>query len=213
MFQTPSRRFWDNQRMRMVIGLLSLAAAAQTPPEGQRVEFQGKPAIRIQSKPDANSVVPIAGEQFGNGVIEVELAGRPGAGAAQAARGFVGIAFRTQSGEKYECIYLRPTNGRADDQVRRNHSVQYVSEPDWPWMRLRKEFPETYETWADIAPGEWIRYRLEIEGDKARLYLNGAERPSFLVNGLKGAASGGVALWAGPGTEAYFTTPRITKRP
>lgn len=199
--------------MRIALGLLTLAAAAQTPPEGERIDFLGKSALRIQSKPDANSVIPIPGVEFANGAIMLDVAGRPGAGASATARGFVGIAFRVQSSEKYECIYLRPTNGRADDQVRRNHSVQYVSEPEWPWMRLRKEFPETYETWADIAPGEWIRYRLEVEGDKARLYLNGSERPSFLVNGLKGAPSGGVALWAGPGTEAYFTAPKITKKP
>src|SRR5206468_6159800 len=47
---------------------------------------------------------------------------------------------------KYECFYLRPTNGRADDQVRRNHSTQYISHPDFPWFRLRKEFPEKYES-------------------------------------------------------------------
>jgi len=58
---------------------------------------------------------------FHNGGIEVELAGRPVAGASGDARGFIGIAFRLQNG-RFEYIYLRPTNGRADDQVRRNHS-------------------------------------------------------------------------------------------
>jgi hypothetical protein len=42
------------------------------------------------------------------------------------ARGFAGIAFRVQPDLRtYDAFYLRPTNGRADDQVRRNHAAQY----------------------------------------------------------------------------------------
>ena len=42
------------------------------------------------------------------------------------ARGFIGLAFRVSaSKDKFEGIYVRPTNGRADDQIRRNHSIQY----------------------------------------------------------------------------------------
>ena len=62
------------------------------------------------------------------------------------ARAFAGIAIRVQSGgSKYECIYLPPTNGRAGDMTRRNHSTRYISDPDWPWERLRKESPGDYE--------------------------------------------------------------------
>jgi hypothetical protein len=63
-------------------------------------------------------------------VIEVEVAGEPGPGAAQGARGFVGVAFRVQPDmQSYDAFYLRPTNGRAEDQERRNHAVQYISHP------------------------------------------------------------------------------------
>ena len=51
------------------------------------------------------------------------------------ARGFIGIAFRLQ-GNLYEYIYLRPANGRADDQIRRNHSTQYGAHPDYGFDRL-----------------------------------------------------------------------------
>jgi hypothetical protein len=42
---------------------------------------------------------------------------------------YIGVAFRVnlnaaKDAAKYECFCLRPTNGRADDQVRRNHSTQ-----------------------------------------------------------------------------------------
>ena len=59
----------------------------------------------------------------------------------RASRGFVGVAFRVAADQsRFECIYLRPTNGRVEDQVRRNHSVQYISVPGFPWPFLRKEF-------------------------------------------------------------------------
>jgi hypothetical protein len=60
----------------------------------------------------------------------VELAGALAPGAREGARGFVGMAFRLQEDRKtYDAFYLRPTNGRAEDQERRNHSAQYVSYP------------------------------------------------------------------------------------
>jgi len=73
---------------------------------------------------------------FRDGAIEVYLAGQPAAGAGSGARGVIGIAFRLQANGRYEYIYLRPTNGRADDQVRRNHSTQYSSHPDFDFARL-----------------------------------------------------------------------------
>jgi hypothetical protein len=77
-------------------------------------------------------------------------------GAPADARGFIGIDFRGQEhGARTESIYLRPTNGRADDQLRRNHSVQYDSVPDFPWFRLRKESPGVYESYTDLEAGEW----------------------------------------------------------
>jgi hypothetical protein len=82
--------------------------------------------------------------EFSNGVIEVELAGAPEPGAGEGARGFVGIVFRMQGKNTYDTFYLRATNARADDQQRRNHTLQYMSYPDWPRPRLRKETPGKY---------------------------------------------------------------------
>jgi hypothetical protein len=70
-------------------------------------------------------------------------------------------------------FYLRPTNGRADDQVRRNHSAQYISSPEFPWYLLRKEFPEKYESY--FVPGEWTKMRIEVKGNRATLSVSGAD--------------------------------------
>jgi hypothetical protein len=139
----------------------------------------------------------------------VELAGRPAAATPGGARGFIGIGFRLQDGQ-FEYIYLRPTNGRADDQVRRNHSTQYSSHPKFDFARLRKEAPEKYESYVDLEPGVWTRYRITVEGTKARLFVHGAAQPCPIVDDLKlGDSSGGVALWIGPGTEGYFSGLKI----
>jgi hypothetical protein len=114
------------------------------------------------------------------------------------ARGFVGIAFRLQSDNAtYDAFYLRPTNGRADDQERRNHSTQYVSHPDWPWARLRKETPSKYESYVDLMPGVWTRIKIEVRGAVARLFVHGHEQPALVVNAVKSGAQakGAVALW------------------
>src|ERR1051326_1250082 len=91
------------------------------------VKYEGKQAVRVDADataPNGESYAVVKNKQFHNGTIEVSLAGKPAASAGPAARGFIGIAFRIQ-GNRFEYIYLRPTNGRADDQVRRNHSTQY----------------------------------------------------------------------------------------
>ena len=63
---------------------------------------------------------------FKNGTIEVNVLSRLLQDAPQLARGFIGVAFRiNDSNSTFECIYVRPVNGRVDDQVRRNHSIQY----------------------------------------------------------------------------------------
>ena len=151
----------------------------------------------------------LKGSDFKDGVIETEIAGMPRAGAPPDIRGFLGIAFRVQSPEKYECFYIRATNGRADDQIRRNHSTQYISAPDYPWERLRKENPGVYESYVDLEPGAWTKIKIVVSGAKAKLYVNGADQPTLIVNDLKlGESHGQIALWIGVDTEAYFS--RIT---
>ncbi len=155
----------------------------------------------------------MTGTEFHDGTIELDVSGKPGAGAAGDARGFVGVAFRVQpDGAKYECFYIRPTNGRAEDQERRNHATQYVSPPDYEWFRLRKETPGKYESYADIVTGEWTKLKVEVHGVKARLYVNGVTQPTLLVKDLKlGDSKGAVALWIGPGTEAHFANLKLSR--
>jgi hypothetical protein len=204
---------------------VALGAPAEMKLRNVKVELathKGRKALRVMDAApgnvgDGDRLAILSKTDFQDGVIEVDLMGEVAPGAAEGARGFVGVAFRVASNEaggasKFECFYLRPTNGRADDQVRRNHSTQYISFPDFPWPRLRKEFPEKYESYVDLMPGEWTKVKIEVRGAKARLYVHGASQPALLVNDLKlGEGKGAIALWIGPGTLAHFADLRLTQ--
>jgi hypothetical protein len=190
------------------------------------VGYQGRKAIRVMPAVDAEKetaaqknaegggIVVLTGTAFHDGTIELDVAGNPRKGAPGDARGFVGVAFRvTADASKFECMYVRPTNGRSEDQVRRNHSTQYIAMPDYPWSRLRREEPGKYESYADLVTGEWTKIKIEVSGAKAQLYVNGAPQPALIVNDLKlGDSKGGVALWIGLGTEGYFSDLRVSQR-
>lgn len=177
--------------------------------------YQGHEALQVREPGTPTrheDKLVVIDHEFGDGTIELHLAGMPGPNAFQQARGFVGVAFHVQDGgDQFEAFYLRPTNGRAEDQERRNHATQYISFPDHPWHKLRKETPSRYEAYADLVLGEWTQVKVTVAGDKARLYLHGNEQPTLLVNDLKlPASAGALGLWIGPGTVAHFRNLNVT---
>lgn len=183
--------------------------------ETARTDYQGRPALRataLESAPALDRLVVLDTPAFGDGVIEAWISGAPTATASATARGFVGVAFRVHDDARLEAIYLRPTNGRADDQLRRNHAVQYISHPDHPWERLRAEAPAKYETYVDLESGRWTHVRIVVAGPRAQLHVDGAEQPTLIVGDLKHGADvkGALALWIGPGTLAHFSGVRVT---
>ncbi|MGK2861619.1 MAG: hypothetical protein ACSLE0_06770 [Chitinophagaceae bacterium] len=130
------------------------------------------------------------------------------------ARGFIGIAFRVNGDNSaYESIYIRPTNGRADNQISRNHTIQYYACPDYKFDRLRKESNGEFETYADLGLNEWITIRIEAMGKEAKLYLNNQKSASFVVSEMKASTTkGGIGLWVDIGTEGYFKDLKLTHK-
>ena len=182
------------------------------------VNHKDKTGIQI-TKTDGEikgeTLVIISGINFKNGTISVELTGELAPDADPNMRGFVGVAFRVNPEDysQYECIYLRPTNARADNQLRRNHSVQYISHPEYPWYRLREESPGLYETYVDLEPGEWTKVKIEVSDQMAKLYVHDADQPCLLVNDLKkGISEGKIALWLHSSTLARFRNLVVTSK-
>lgn len=183
-------------------------------------KMQGKKVLRVVKDSTIRSVdeptfVKIKNINFNNGTIEVKVLSRLLKNAPPSARGFIGLAFRISGkNEKFESFYIRPTNGRADDQIRRNHSTQYFSYPDFKFDQLRKINPEKYESYADMGLNEWIKMRIEIKGNNANLFLNDNKYPVLKVSDLKLGehAEGGIGLWVDVGTEGYFRDLKLKRK-
>jgi hypothetical protein len=182
------------------------------------VEYKGRKAVLITRDGDSpkDGFALLKGVDFQDGTIEGEIALKvtapPG---APRMPGFVGIAFRARpDASRYDLFYLRPGNSTSDDQSMRNHSVQYTSAPDYGWYKLRRQWPWVYEAWADLKMETWTKIRIEVKGRSAKLFVNGAQQPSLVVDGLKGDdLRGGIALWGYPDEEAYFSNFHIVSSP
>ena len=183
-------------------------------------KMEGKEVIKVVKDSsvkefDEPTFAKIKGINFKNGIIEVKVSSRLLKNAPDFARGFIGVAFRiNDSITKFECIYLRPVNARVDDQVRRNHSIQYYSYPDYKFDRLRKESAEKYESYSDMEMNKWITMTIEVKDAQAKLFLNNNTQPSLIVNDLKHGIdnSGAIGLWIDIGTIGYFKDLKITKQ-
>src|SRR5215475_13747741 len=185
--------------------------------KAEPVEYKGRKAVRLTkekdtAKGDFDGFALLRGTDFQDGTIECDIALKITTPTGMRMPGFVGIAFRARpDASRYELFYLRPGNSHADDQAMRNHSVQYTSEPNYGWYKLRREWPSVYESHAELQPETWTKVKIEVKRRSARLYLNGSEQPSLVVDGLKGEdLHGGIALWPYQGEEAYFSNLRVT---
>jgi hypothetical protein len=189
----------------------------------QAVEYRGSPALQVRrlvsgAAPDTDTFAFVPNFDFHNGTIEIEVAGTPLPDAPPGARGFVGVVFRVETTDgsfATEGIYVRPTNGRAEDQLRRNHSTQYFAYPGYDFARLRRDAPGQYESYVDLIPGEWTHVRIEVQDKTAKLFVGDASQPALIVNDLKHGpdAHGSVGLYVDNGTDGHFRNLRVRRAP
>ena len=169
----------------------------------------------LESTVDEPTYAKLTNLDFENGVIEVKMLSRiQEPSPFQFAQGFIGVAFRISENESaFESIYLRPKVGRSDNQMFRNHTVQYYAYPDYKFDSLRKLAPGMYESTAPVDINEWITMRIEVNGETAYMYINDAKYSTFVVDKMKGKTThGSVALWVDIGTIGYFIDLKITNR-
>lgn len=172
---------------------------------------------RLESTVDEPHYAKLVGlNDFENGTIEVKMYSQiQNPSPFIQAAGFIGVFFRVAENDTaFESIYLRPKVGRAQNQFFRNHAVQYFAYPHAKFATLRKNYPPgSYEGSAPVALNEWITVRLEINGEKAEMFINNMKYSSFIVDKMLGnSKKGGVGLFVDIATIGYFKDLKITKK-
>ena len=173
------------------------------------VEIIKDASIPAPSKPTFGKIKDI---EFQDGIIELRMYSSILIGAPEQARGFIGVAFRiSEDNSQFECIYLRPRNGRDTNQLRRNHSTQYFAYPEYTFSKLRKESSGMYESYADMELNTWIHIRIEVVNQTAKLYINKNKQPALIISDLKNTSQtkGYIGLFVDNGTKGYFKDLKI----
>lgn len=170
---------------------------------------------RLESTVDEPTYVKLKDLDFENGTIEVKVLSQIQDPSPFAnAQDFIGVAFRIAANDTaFESIYLRPKVGRSNNQVFRNHTVQYYAYPHYKFDTLRKLAPGMYETTAPVNINEWITMRIEVNGQTAELFINDAKYSTMIVDKMKGSTThGSIALWVDIATIGYFKDLKITRK-
>lgn len=196
---------------------------------GSIIDFQGEKVLkierdlkalpfdeqRLESTVDEPTFAKLLNLPFYNGTIEVKMYSQlqnPVPNNFKQAQGFIGVYFRIADNDSaFESIYLRPRVGRAGNQFMRNHTVQYFAYPNNKFETLRKKASGKYEGSAPVALHEWITMRIEVQGNKAEMFINNAPYSTFVVDSLLGTnAMGSIGLYVDIGTIGYFKDLKVT---
>ena len=183
----------------------------------ESVQMDGETVLRVVKsekvdRPDEDTYARLVGSSFHNGTICVEMRSRLLPDAPDFARGFIGIVFRTSENDaEFESYYVRPTNGRHLDPVRRSHGSQYFSYPGYTFSYFREHDISGFEAPCDIGLDEWITLKAVIKEERADFYVNDMDTPVLVVDHLKHGAdvSGGVGLYVDIGTEGFFRNLQV----
>lgn len=171
----------------------------------------GKRVVRLKPKGKPNTpaemgLALLEGLEFTEGTIEVDLKGR-----GKVETSFLGVAFSVVDGKTFEAVYFRPFNFmRDDDEAYRARAVQYISWPDDPWEKLRKEKPGVFESAVKPVPDPagWFHARIEVTKKKVRVWVDDAKEPSLVVDRLASRDKGKIGLWV-DNRECSFSNLKI----
>src|SRR6266480_1311188 len=165
--------------------------------------------VRLNEQP-GEGVAYLKGIEFSNGTIEFDVRGKDVQG-----QSFVGVAFHGVDGTTYDAIYFRPFNFKTDDPVRHAHAVQYISQPTYPWQKLRAEQPGKYEqpVTPAPAPNDWFHVRVVVTAPQVKVFVNDAKEPNLVVTQLSDRRKGRVGLWVGNNSAGDFANLKIVAQP
>jgi len=134
---------------------------------------------------------------FTDGVIEVDLA-------VTGVASYPGICFRRQAGDTYEHVYVRPHRaGRYPD------ALQYT--PVFHGLGSWQLYSgEGFTAGVEMPPNRWVRLKVEVRGEQARVYLGDGPDPALVIPELKlDAGRGQIGVLGGREGVAYFSNFRF----
>lgn len=146
--------------------------------------------------------------EFSTGSIEVSLLGENLQG-----KSFIGIAFNIQNDSTYETVYFRAFNFESDEKIRREHCMQYVFEPEFPWHKLRKKHEGKFE--AEFInppdPDDWFTIIIKIRPRKIEVLDKRTNLTLMVVDRLTETKSNKIGFWTGYGSKGSFKNLKINK--
>ncbi len=147
--------------------------------------------------------------EFETGIIEVDLLGENNHG-----KSFLGIAFNIQNDSTYEAIYFRPFNFLSPEQIRREHCMQYIFHPDFPWYRLRKERESQFESEFinPPSPDDWFSVRIIINPESVKVEDQRSGKMLMEVERLSKTSSTKIGFWTGFGSKGSFRNLKIKNK-
>jgi hypothetical protein len=173
--------------------------------EPEIITENGQMCVHFKANNQQGGIAWLENLEFTNGVIEVDIKGKNIRGGS-----FLGIAFRGVNDSTYDAIYFRPFNFDSFANLQ-GHSVQYVSHPEYTWFKLRKEHKGQYENSINPRPDpdEFFHTKIVVDKPKVRVYVNGSEEPSLIVDELSDRTGGKIGLWMDFISDGTFTKLKI----
>ncbi len=169
----------------------------------------GKRVVRLKPTGEPNTPAEmgfalVEGLEFAEGTIEIDLKGR-----GKVERCFLGVTFDAVDEKTFEAVYFRPFNFMKDDEFRAR-AVQYISWPDDPWEKLRKEKPGVFESAVKPVPDPsgWFHARIEVTKKKVKVWVDDVKEPSLVVDRLASRDKGKIGLWV-DNRECSFSNLKI----
>jgi hypothetical protein len=145
---------------------------------------------------------------FEKGVIELDILGEDNPG-----KSFVGLAFNIQNDSTYEAVYFRPFNFHSTEQIRRDHGMQYIFHPDYPWFKLRKDREGQFESvfTNPPSPDDWFRVRIIIHPDQIIVEDPRSGKQLMQCERLTKPKSDKIGFWTGFGSKGSFKKLQVKK--
>jgi hypothetical protein len=168
----------------------------------------GRQAVQLDGR-DGDGVAWLVGSNFSEGTIEFDVRGKD-----VLQQSFVGLAFRGVDDVNYDAVYFRPFNFKNADTARRARAVQYISQPKFPWEKLRADTPGKYEQPVSPVPDPngWFHARIVLENHQVSVFVDGAATPCLVVAELSERRNGMLGLWVGNGSAGDFANLKIIPR-